>query len=99
MATNLSKLSKLTKQRKSALPAPPPVEEASPNLAAPEHAPATPRHTRVDGRTLRRTNRTVQFSTRVTADFDVRLRDIAQRDGKLLVEILEEALDAYEATR
>jgi len=94
----MADLSKL-KQRKSALPAPPAPEEASPNLAAPEHAPALPRSARIDGRTLRKTNRTVQFATRVTEEFDARLRAIAQRDGILLVEVLEQALDAYEASR
>jgi predicted transcriptional regulator len=35
----------------------------------------------------------------VSPDFDNRLRDIAERDGKLLVEVLEEALEAYERWR
>jgi len=35
----------------------------------------------------------------VSPEFDNRLRSIAERDGKLLVEILEEALDAYENAR
>ena len=54
---------------------------------------------RRDGRTLRRTNRTIAFATRVSADFDNRIRDIAERDGLKLVEILERALDAYEHSR
>jgi hypothetical protein len=33
----------------------------------------------------------------VSPAFDERLRDIAERDGLLLVEVLERALDAYEA--
>jgi hypothetical protein len=49
-----------------------------------------------DGRSARRTGRTVQFATRVSAEFDDRLREIAQREGLLLVEVLELALDAYE---
>jgi len=48
---------------------------------------------------LRRTGRTVQFATRVSLDFDDRLRHIAQRDGMKLVEVLERALEAYEAAR
>jgi hypothetical protein len=99
----MADLSKL-KQRKSSLPPPPAIDEASLNLEAPEHAPAAPAPTasskpRVDGRTLRRTNRTIQLATRVTAEFDERLRVIAQRDGLLIVEVLERALDAYEASR
>lgn len=54
---------------------------------------------RVDGRTLRRSGRTVQFATRVSPEFDQRIRRIARRDGMLLVEVLEQALDALEANR
>jgi hypothetical protein len=54
---------------------------------------------RRDGRSARRTSRTVQFATRVSPAFDERLRDIAERDGLLLVEVLERALDAYEAQK
>jgi hypothetical protein len=114
-------------RRRGSLGAPPPAEEASPNLQAPETAPATappepaaalpsapmPRspqpdpqragigqgtHPR-DGRSARRTGRTLQFATRVSPEFDQRLRDIAERDRLLLVEVLEFALDAYEAAR
>jgi hypothetical protein len=49
-----------------------------------------------DGRSARRSGRTLQFATRVTPEFDDRLRSIAERDRKLLVEVLEDALDAYE---
>lgn len=85
---------------KKGLGAPPPLDEASPNLQAPEHAPASPsRVPRIDGRSLRRSNRTMQFATRVTVEFDERIRTIAQRDGLLLVEVMERALDAYEAAR
>jgi hypothetical protein len=35
----------------------------------------------------------------VSPEFDQRLRDIAERDRLLVVEVLERALDAYEATR
>jgi hypothetical protein len=51
---------------------------------------------RRDGRSARRSGRTLQFATRVSPEFDDRLRSIAERDGKLLVEVLEDALDAYE---
>jgi hypothetical protein len=54
---------------------------------------------RIDGRSLRRSNRTVQFATRVTPEFDDRIRAIAERDGLLLVEVMERALEAYEAAR
>ncbi len=54
---------------------------------------------RMDGRTMRRSGRTVQFATRVSPEFDQRIRQIAMRDGMLLVEVLEHALDAYEASR
>lgn len=51
---------------------------------------------RVDARSLRKTGRTLQLATRVSWEFDEKLRRIAQRDGLLLVEVLERALDAYE---
>lgn len=52
----------------------------------------------MDGRTMRRSGRTVQFATRVSPEFDERIRQIAMRDGLLLVEVLERALDAYETS-
>jgi hypothetical protein len=54
---------------------------------------------RIDGRTLRRSGRTIQFATRVSPEFDERIRQIARREGILLVEVLEQALKAYEASR
>jgi hypothetical protein len=94
----------LTKlKRRSSLGAPPPLAEASPNLEAPETVPSGMRAgegvPRRDGRSARRSGRTLQFATRVSPEFDNRLRAIAERDGRLLVEVLEEALDAYENSR
>lgn len=112
-------------KRRNTLGAPPPLEDASQNLKAPEVAPATPPHpadakhvaasviptpgqpilppmgdsVRVDGRTLRKTGRTLQLATKVSWEFDDKLRRIAQRDRKMLVEVLELALDAYEKVR
>lgn len=96
----MADLSKLKKR--GTLGAPPSQEEASANLQAPEVAPrpaAEPEAPRRDGRRLRRTNRNVAFATRVSPEFDTRIRDIAERDGLLLVEVLERALDAYERER
>lgn len=82
-----------------------------PRAALPSARPATaarqPRRTeaaasqpgRMDGRTMRRSGRTVQFATRVSPEFDERIRQIAMREGMLLVEVLERALDAYEANQ
>jgi hypothetical protein len=100
----MADVSKL-KQVRGSLGAPPSIEEASPNLRAPEIAPlpspvgteAGPR--RRDARAMRRTNRTLPFATRVSPEFDNRLRDIAERDGLKLVELLERALEAYEVQR
>lgn len=91
----------MSKLKRRALPAPPPPDEASPNLQAPEYAPSVDPSglMRIDGRSLRRSNRTVQFATRVTPEFDGRIRAIAERDGLLLVEVMERALEAYESTR
>ncbi len=57
------------------------------------------RRTRIDGRSLRKSGRTLQLATRVSWEFDEKLREIAQRDGLKLVEVLERGLDAYEAGR
>jgi hypothetical protein len=84
-------------KRRTGLGTPPPVEEASQNLQQPEITKAPIE--RIDGRSLRRSGRTIQLATRVSPEFDARLRHIAQRDGLLLVEVLERALDAYEAAR
>jgi len=100
-------------RRQRTLGAPPPLEEASLNLDAPEVAPlsspaATPTmrgegstssaRRAPDGRTLRRSGRTLQFATRVSPEFDARLRHIAERDDLLLVEVMEKALDLYETS-
>jgi hypothetical protein len=51
---------------------------------------------RLDGRSLRRSNRVVQFATRVTPEFDRRIREIARDEHLLIVEVLERALEADE---
>jgi hypothetical protein len=90
----------VSKLKRRSLGAPPPLEEASANLQAPEVAPAPAAAAslppRLDGRSARRTNRTLQFATRVTPEWDGRLRALAQRDGLMLVEVLERALALYE---
>lgn len=92
--------SKLRQFRRPGLGAPPSLQEArdlSPEPVAPPPAqePPTPA-IRIDGRSLRRSGRTVQFATRVSPEFDLRVRSLAQREGLLLVEVLERALEAYE---
>jgi hypothetical protein len=100
----MADMSKL--KRRNTLGSPPPVEEASQNL----HAPEIPeiaiqpelsheRQRRIDGRSLKKTGRTVQLSTKVSSEFDEKLRHIAQRDGLMMVEVLERALEAYEEAR
>ncbi len=95
---DISKLKKFAKS--NSLGIPPSLDEASRNLEKPEiisqDGSYMMPHTRRDGRSMRRTNRTIPFATRVSQEFDDRLRDIAERDGLKLVEILEKALDAYE---
>ena len=85
-----------------------PPAAASPHVVAPTPAPANPPEEastpaahgrRLDGRSLRKTGRTLQLATRVSWEFDEKLRRIAQRDGLKLVEVLERALEAYEAAR
>lgn len=98
----MADVSKLKQKPARRLGPPPAVDEASGNLSAPEVAPVAPPvaapqvKARRDGRTLRRTGRTVTFATRVSPEFDERIRDIAEEKGLMLVEVLEQALAAYE---
>ena len=85
----------VSKLKRRTLDAPPPPSEASKNLVEPEVL-SSPPPQKLDGRSLRRSNRTVQFATRVTPEFDQRIRLLAQRERLLIVEVLERALDAYE---
>jgi hypothetical protein len=95
----MADLSKLMKKR---LGPPPPIEAASDNLKAPETAPAAfeikrrPEERLEDGRSARRTGRTLQFATRVSPDFNRRFRAVAKRDGLMFAELLEKSLEAYE---
>ena len=88
--------------RTDLVPEPPSVAPSGNQSAArsAHRADPPPLHSgRMDGRTMRRSGRTVQFATRVSPEFDQRIRQIAMRDGMLLVEVLERALDTYEASR
>ena len=80
------------------LPAPHPVPPATERIAASIPSSAGQGRRLRDGRSARRTGRTVQFATRVTPDFDERFRAIAERDRLLHVELLEKALAAYESS-
>ena len=89
---------------KKRLGAPPPIEDTGGNLKAPEIAPSPPVATTTapkerDGRSARRTGRSVQFATRVSEEFDQRFRAVCKRDNLLMVALLEKALDAYEQER
>lgn len=86
----------VSKLKKKPLGVPPTMEEATQNIFSPEAVPLVgATYERVDGRSIRRTNRTLQFATRVTPEWDAELRFLAQRDQLLLVEVLERALDLY----
>jgi hypothetical protein len=94
---NVNKLKKAGR-----LGSPPAASEASGNLSAPETAPShaapepgTYRH--YDFR-RRRSHRTVALGIKVSPEFDKRLREFADRDNLLIVEVLERALDSYEKT-
>lgn len=101
--TDISKLKKISSRR---LGPPPSIDEASKNLSAPETAPSSVviesssqtalAARRRDGRSMRRTGRTVNFATRVSQEFDERIREIAEQKGLMLVEVMEHALAAYE---
>lgn len=77
----------------------PKLEEASNNIYSPEVAPAAENinyKSRIDGRSIRRTNRTMKLATSVTPEFDNTLRKIAFENNMLLSEVLEEALKLYQ---
>jgi hypothetical protein len=109
MMVEMADASKLKNRRSAGLGSPPPLAEARSDLAPPEavggnirgeaNLPEADPPERIDGRSLRRSGRTVQFATRVSPEFDTRIRTIAKRERLLLVEVLEKALDAYEAKR
>jgi hypothetical protein len=90
-------------KKRNSLGVPPPLEEASQNLTSPEIAPVLPQAqstpARIDGRSLRKTHRTVQFATKVTPDFDDKFRTTAARDNLIFGDLLEKMLDAYEAAK
>lgn len=48
-----------------------------------------------DGRSRRRTGRIEQINVKVSAQFNSDLRGLADRQGLLIVEVLERALDTY----
>jgi len=71
-------------------------ETAATGEPTPRPAAGTGPTPRIDARSLRRSGRTVHFATKVTPAFDNRVRQIAAETGKMLTEILEEALAAWE---
>jgi hypothetical protein len=66
----------------AAAPTPPPIRQ-------PEPQPELEDYERVDGRTLRKTGRTIPFSTRLNADTDRLIRRIAGKHGILIAEVVE----------
>lgn len=94
------------KKKKTRLGMPPLVDEASTTLEAPEHAPAAapmakkenlPKVPKVVEKSVSRgkTGRTVAFGTRVSQEFDDDFREVAFREKKKHVELLEEMLRVY----
>lgn len=105
----MADVSKLRSKRPGGLGSPPGPDDVATSLNAPEVAPAaqtenpkaiasdpvTEPYIRRDGRSARKTNRTLAFATRVTPEFDKEIRDIADREELKLVEVLEKAVEAY----
>ena len=85
------------KKRKSTLPDPP--QEASENITrsveVPPVPPQRPSERSYTRRYIKRTGRVVQFATRVTAEFNDQIREIAQHEDSYLAEVLERMLAAY----
>ncbi|MBD8165428.1 hypothetical protein [Erwinia persicina] len=105
----MADVSKLRSKRSGGLGSPPGPDDVATSLNAPEIAPAAQvtdvkpvivettgePYVRRDGRSARKTNRTLAFATRVTPEFDKEIRDIADREDLKLVEVLEKAVEAY----
>lgn len=72
------------------LPPPPPIEDASENLRAPETAPAPVQ----DRRSLKATGRTYPFATRVHPDWHAELKQYAAARKLKIVDVLEQAFEA-----
>lgn len=101
------------KKKKTRLGMPPLAEEASTTLDAPEHAPApVKKETAIEAqskpvapkskeRSLSRskTGRTVTFGTRVSQEFDDEFREVAFREKKKHVELLEAMLKVYKKSK
>lgn len=81
----------------SKLGTPPSIEEVQNNLELPEIFETHPPEQ--DGRSLRKTGRTHQMSTRITFEFYQQLRIIAARDRLKIVEVIEKAVEIYEASK
>lgn len=81
----------------STLGSPPSIQDVQNNLRLPEIFENQDKEQ--DGRRLRKTGRTHQLSTRVTADFYRHLRVIAARDNLKIVELIEKAIDIYESSK
>lgn len=73
--------------------APPQLDRGQPLPAAPVSAFGGARYP--DGRSRRRTGRIEQINVKVSAQFNSDLRGLADRQGLLIVEVLERALDTY----
>lgn len=80
------------KSNRKNLPPPPPPSEAKDNLAQPEHAPSAGSY--VDGRTLRATGRTTQFTTRITEELQTEIKVFAAQHKLKFNELLEQAFEA-----
>ena len=76
---------------------PPSRADVTENLKAPEVAPADPQQVQdtPKKKSRRKTGRTVQFSTRVTAEFNEEFREIAFRNRLKKAELLERCLEAF----
>ena len=100
MTSVVTKLPKPPSKSNKRLGAIPSIDDASSTLAAPEHAPAAPEEDSIQAsesvrKARQKTERTIPFSTRVSAVFDREFRDIAHAKRLKHVELLEEMLDLY----
>lgn len=80
--------------KKNRLGAPPQVSEIKNNLQLPESLEAS--ENLIDKRSLRKTGRTHQLSTRVKFEFYKRVKRLALDMDITIAELLEKAIDSFE---
>ncbi len=96
MNKKMADFAKLKKKKKNRFGTLPDLSQTENNLDQPELAPAEVKPEKVKKKKSRKkTGRTIQFATKVTADFDREFRKIAFNRNLKKTELLEECLKTF----